>query len=98
MGSYLTLTQAKVNGHQLIMPEPLTLWGLQKILCEIKWVRPWLPVETRRLDVLYNLLKRVQPYDIIFLPTDVHQPLTEFINELPLASLVRYNPNIPIQD
>lgn len=28
LGSQLTLTQAKVNGPQLILPEPLTLSGL----------------------------------------------------------------------
>ena len=32
LGSQLTLTQAKVNGPQLILPEPLTLTGLQKIM------------------------------------------------------------------
>ena len=56
LGSQLTLTQAKVNGPQLILPESVTLSGLQKILGEINWIRPWLPVETGKLGVLYDLL------------------------------------------
>ena len=55
--SQLTLTQVKVNGPQLILPQPLTLSGLQKKLGEMNWVRSWLPVETGKLDVLYDLLK-----------------------------------------
>lgn len=40
LGSQLTLTQAKVNGAQLILPEPITLSGLQKILGKLNWVKP----------------------------------------------------------
>lgn len=60
----------------------------------MNWVRPWLPVETGRLDVLYDLLK---PNKIISLPPESRQALTEFVNELHQASLARYNPNIPVQ-
>ena len=97
LGSQLTFTQAKVNGSQLILPEPLILSGLQKILGEMNWVRPWLPVETGRLDVVYDLLKEEQHYEIISLTFEGHQALTEFINKFHQASLARYNPNIPIQ-
>ena len=61
LGSQLTLTQVKVNGYQLILPETFTLLGLQKILVEMNWVRSWLFIETWRLDVLYDLLKGRQP-------------------------------------
>ena len=41
--------------------------------------------------------KTGQPYEIIFLPREGCQALTEFVNKLHQASLERYNPNIPIQ-
>ena len=63
----------------------------------MNWVRPWLPIETGRLDVLYDFLKVGKPYEIISLPPEGRQALTEFVNKLHQASLVRYNPNIPIQ-
>ena len=47
--------------------------------------------------MLYDLLKGGQPYEIIFLPREGCQALTEFVSKLHQASLVRYNPNIPIQ-
>ena len=56
LGSQITLSQTKVNEPQLILSKAFTLSGLQNIYGEINWVRPWLPIETGRLDVLYELL------------------------------------------
>ena len=56
LGSQLTLTQANVNQLQFIQPEILTFLGLQKILGKMNWVMPWLPIETGKLGVLYDLL------------------------------------------
>lgn len=79
-------------GQKLILPEPLSLDTVR-----MNWVRPRLPVETGRLDVLYDLLKGGQPNTIISLPPESHQALTEFVNELHQASLAKYNPDIPVQ-
>ena len=70
LGFQLILIQIKVNGPQLILPNPLTLTGLQKILGEMNWVKPWLSIETGRL---YDLLKGKQSYEIISLLPESHQ-------------------------
>ena len=44
-------------------------------------VRPWLPIETGRPDVLYDFLKVGQLYELIFLPPEGQQAVTE-VNEL----------------
>ena len=82
---------------RLYIQDSYSLTDLQRVLGELNWLRPWIPVLTGQLLPLFDLLKDRQPNDeITLLPPHkkIFQDIQRALNE---AQLAKYIPEESLQ-
>ena len=97
LGSQLSLEGVSPRKPQLYIQDSYSLTGLQWVLGELNWLRPWIPVSTGQLLPLFDLLKGRQPNDEITLLPSHKKIFQDIQRALNGAQLTRYTPEESLQ-
>lgn len=96
MGTTLTLDVVSPVKPQLCIQDAYMLPQLQKLLGEINWMRPWIPITTADLISLFDLLKGLDLASTVTLNPIHRDTLTKVQHTIDNAALKRYDPNLPL--
>ena len=97
LGSQLSLEGVSPLKPQLYIQDSYSLTGLRRVLGELSWLRPWVPVSTGQLLPLFDLLKDRQPNDEITLLPSHKKIFQDIQRALNGAQLTRYTPEESLQ-
>lgn len=95
--SQLSLEGVSPLKPRLYIQDSYSLTDLQRVLGELNWLRPWIPVSTGQLLPLFDLLKDRQPNDEITLLPSHKKIFQDIQRALNGAQLTRYTPEESLQ-